>query len=150
MRIVIQRVRRAAVVLADESPPAEAGRIGPGILALVGFAPGDTDDTLAWMAARIAGLRIFPGDRGEMDRSVRDIDGGLLLVSQFTLYADVRKGRRPDFTAAAPYPEAEVLFDRFRVLCEAELPGHVASGVFGARMDVSLVNDGPVTLILER
>lgn len=102
------------------------------------------------MAEKIAGLRIFPGERGEMDRSLRETQGELLAVSQFTLYADTRKGRRPDFTSAAPYAEAETLFLRFLELCEAELPGRVASGVFGARMEVSLINDGPVTLILER
>ena len=150
MRIVLQRVSQAAVRLSAESPPREAGRIGTGILALVGFTPGDGEEAFEWMAAKVADLRIFPGEGSAMDRSLRETDGGLLLVSQFTLYADVRKGRRPDFAAAAPYAEAERFFDRFRAACEVELPGRVASGVFGARMEVSLVNDGPVTLILER
>jgi D-tyrosyl-tRNA(Tyr) deacylase len=150
MRLVLQRVAEASVRLPDESPPREAGRIGPGLLALTGFTAGDGEEGLSWMAAKIADLRIFPGDAGAMDRSLRDTGGGLLLVSQFTLYADTRKGRRPDFTAAAPYAEAERLFERFARACEAELPGRVASGVFGAKMEVTLVNDGPVTLILDR
>ena len=150
MRVVLQRVREAAVRLPEGSSPREAGRIGAGACVLIGFTPGDDAETLSWMAEKIASLRIFPGERGEMDRSLRDTQGGLLVVSQFTLYADTRKGRRPDFTSAAPYAEAETLFLRFLELCETELPGRVASGVFGARMEVSLVNDGPVTLILER
>ena len=150
MRTVLQRVSEASVRLPAESPPREAGRIGPGLLALVGFTSGDGEGALAWMAGKIADLRVFPGEGGAMDRSLRETGGGLLLVSQFTLYADTRKGRRPDFTAAAPYAEAERLFDRFRGACEAELGGRIASGVFGARMEVTLVNDGPVTLVLDR
>jgi D-tyrosyl-tRNA(Tyr) deacylase len=121
-----------------------------GLVALVGFTSGDDEEAIAWMARKIADLRVFPGEGGAMDRSLRETGGGILLVSQFTLYADTRKGRRPDFTAAAPYAEAERLFERFRRACEAELPGRVASGLFGAKMEVTLVNDGPVTLILDR
>lgn len=150
MRVVLQRVSEAVVRLPDESPPHEAGRIGAGVLALTGFTGGDGEDALGWMASKIADLRIFPGDQGMMDRSLRETGGGLLLVSQFTLYADTRRGRRPDFTAAAPYAEAERLFARFREACEAELPGRVASGLFGARMEVALINDGPVTLVIDR
>ena len=150
MRVVLQRVTEAGVRLPDETPPREAGRIGAGILVLVGFTGGDGEEALGWMAAKIADLRIFPGDHGMMEHSLRESGGGLLLVSQFTLYADIRKGRRPDFTAAAPYAEAERLFGRFREACEAELPGRVASGVFGARMEIILVNDGPVTLVIDR
>jgi D-tyrosyl-tRNA(Tyr) deacylase len=150
MRVILQRVAEATVRLPEESPPREAGRIGAGLLALVGFTTGDDEEALAWMAGKLADLRIFPGEGGAMDRSLRDTGGGLLLVSQFTLYADTRKGRRPDFTAAAPYAEAERLFERFREACETELPGRVASGLFGAKMEVTLVNDGPVTLVLDR
>ncbi|MGH7543956.1 MAG: D-aminoacyl-tRNA deacylase [Gemmatimonadota bacterium] len=150
MRIVLQRVAQAAVRLPDESPPREAGRIGAGLLAMVGFTAGDGEEVLSWMAGKIADLRVFPGEGGAMDRSLRETGGGLLLVSQFTLYADTRKGRRPDFTAAAPYAEAERLFERFRETCQGELPGRVASGVFGAKMEVDLVNDGPVTLVIDR
>ncbi|MGH7573308.1 MAG: D-aminoacyl-tRNA deacylase [Gemmatimonadota bacterium] len=150
MRVVLQRVSEASVRLPDESPPREAGRIGAGILALVGFTSGDGEEALAWMAGKIADLRVFPGEGGALDRSLRETGRGLLLVSQFTLYAATRKGRRPDFTAAAPYAEAERLFERFGALCEAELPGRVASGLFGAKMEVTLVNDGPVTLVIDR
>jgi D-tyrosyl-tRNA(Tyr) deacylase len=150
MRVVLQRVSQASVRLPDESPPGEAGWIEAGILALVGFTSSDGDEALSWMAGKIADLRVFPDEGGAMNRSLRETGGGLLLVSQFTLYADARRGRRPDFTAAAPYAEAERLFKRFREACEAELPGRVASGLFGAKMEVALVNDGPVTLVLDR
>jgi D-tyrosyl-tRNA(Tyr) deacylase len=150
VRVVLQRVAEASVRLPDESPPREAGRIGVGVVALVGFTSGDDEEAIAWMAGKIADLRVFPGEGGAMDRSLRETGGGILLISQFTLYADTRKGRRPDFTAAAPYAEAERLFERFRRACEAELPGRVASGLFGAKMEVTLLNDGPVTLILDR
>ncbi|HKY61601.1 MAG TPA: D-aminoacyl-tRNA deacylase [Gemmatimonadota bacterium] len=150
MRVVLQRVLEAAVHVVEEGSRREAGRIGTGILALVGFTSGDGEEALSWMAGKLADLRVFPGPGGAMDRSLRETNGGLLLVSQFTLYADPRKGRRPDFTAAASYAEAERLFERFREACEAQLPGRVESGLFGAKMEVSLVNDGPVTLVIER
>lgn len=150
MRVVLQRVSQASVRLPDGSSPREAGRIGAGILALVGFTSGDGEDALEWMARKIADLRIFPGEGEAMDLSVRETGGGLLLVSQFTLYADTRRGRRPDFASAAPYAEAARLFERFREACEAELPGRVTSGLFGSRMEVALVNDGPVTVVIER
>ena len=134
----------------EDGPTRETGRIGPGILALVGFTAGDGEPALAWMAAKIADLRVFPDGGSGFERSLRDTGGGLLVVSQFTLYGDARKGRRPDFTAAAPYPAAESLYKQFCTLCETELPGRVATGEFGAMMRVSLVNDGPVTLMLER
>jgi len=129
----------------------EAGRIGAGLLALVGLAAADERETLAWMAAKIADLRAFEGDgTSGFDRSLRETGGELLVVSQFTLYGDARKGRRPDFTAAAPFTAAESLYREFCALCEAELPGRVQTGEFGARMEVGLVNEGPVTLWLER
>ncbi len=137
-------------VVGDPGDIHESGRIGRGLVALVGFAPAETPSALDWMAAKIANLRVFPGDGGEMDRSLRETEDGLLVVSQFTLYADTRKGRRPDFTGAASYDEAQALYQRFCERCERELPGRVASGQFGARMRVRLVNDGPVTLWLER
>jgi D-tyrosyl-tRNA(Tyr) deacylase len=102
------------------------------------------------MADKLIGLRYFADTDGRTNLAIADVGGAFLVVSQFTLYADTRKGRRPDFTAAAPYAEAERLFERFRRACEAELPGRVASGLFGAKMEVTLVNDGPVTLILDR
>ncbi len=151
MRVVLQRVNEAAVaVVEDGGAERETGRIGAGLVALVGFASGDSPEALAALAAKIADLRLFPGAGGEFDRSLRDGEGGLLLVSQFTLYGDPRKGRRPDFSGAAPYGEAESLYNQFCELCRIALPERVAAGVFGARMRVALVNDGPVTLWLER
>lgn len=151
MRVCLQRVREAAVTTAaDAEPDVEVARIGAGVVALVGFAAGDLPEELAAMAVKLADLRLFPGPGGEFDRSLRETGDELLVVSQFTLYGDTRKGRRPDFTAAAPYGHAEKLYQYFCEFCEAELSGRVASGVFGAEMRVMLVNDGPVTLWLER
>ena len=123
--------------------------IGPGLLVLVAFAPGDGEDDLRWMADKLWGLRIFPDGEARMNRSLEDVDGGLLLVSQFTLYGDVRRGRRPSFTAAAEPPAARELYERFLRICE-ERGRPVAGGEFGAMMQVELVNDGPVTLVLDR
>lgn len=152
MRVCLQRVKEAWVrVLEEDREPREAGRIGAGLLALTGFAAADGPEEIAWMAAKIADLRVFEGEgAGGFDRSLRDGVGDLLVVSQFTLYGDARKGRRPDFAAAAPYGRAETFYRDFLDRCEAELPGRVRSGVFGARMEVGLVNDGPVTLWIER
>jgi len=155
VRACLQRVTEASVdVLAEDGTVREAGRIDAGLVALVGFAPGDGEDdgdgTLGWMARKIADLRLFEGAGGALDGSLREGAGELLLVSQFTLYGDVRKGRRPDFHAAAPFGEAERMYARFLALCEEQLPGRVASGEFGARMAVHLINDGPVTLWIER
>ena len=125
------------------------GEIGPGLLLLVGFTEGDGDDALAWMAEKVAGLRIFADGEGKMNRSVQDAGGGLLVVSQFRLYGDTRKGRRPSFVEAARPEIAIPLYERFLELLRAMgLP--VQTGEFGAMMQVELVNDGPVTLILER
>ena len=138
-------------VLDETGSRRDAGRIGPGLLALAGFASGDGPENFRWMAAKIADLRVFAGEGSSgFERSLRETGGGLLVVSQFTLYGDARKGRRPDFTAAAPFPEAESLYRDFCALCAAELPDRVQTGEFGARMEVGLVNDGPVTLWLER
>lgn len=152
MRVCLQRVREAWVdVLEDSGEWREAGRIGPGLLVLAGFAAEDDRDTLEWMTARIAELRVFEGDgTSSFDRSLRDTGGSLLVVSQFTLYGDARKGRRPDFGRAAPYAVAEGRYREFCDLCALALPGKVQTGEFGASMEVGLVNDGPVTLWLER
>ncbi|HYR09407.1 MAG TPA: D-aminoacyl-tRNA deacylase [Longimicrobium sp.] len=145
MRIVLQRVSRARVTVEGRV----TGEIGRGLLLLAGFTDGDTEDALAWMADKVVGLRIFPDDEGKMNRSVQEIGGGLLVVSQFTLYGDTRKGRRPSFIDAARPEIAIPLYERFVDLLRATgLP--VGTGEFGAMMDVELVNDGPVTLILER
>lgn len=145
MRIVLQRVARAKVTVGGRV----TGEIGRGLLLLVGFTDGDTDDALAWMADKVVGLRIFPDDEGKMNRSVEDVDGGLLVVSQFTLYGDTRKGRRPSFIDAARPEVAIPLYERFLQMLRAT-GRPVQTGEFGAMMDVELLNDGPVTLILER
>ena len=145
MRIVLQRVSRARVTVEGRV----TGEIGRGLLLLAGFTDGDSEDALAWMADKIVGLRIFPDDEGKMNRSVQEAGGSLLVVSQFTLYGDTRKGRRPSFIDAARPEIAIPLYERFVDLLRATgLP--VGTGEFGAMMDVELVNDGPVTLILER
>ncbi len=145
MRIVLQRVKEAYVKVDG----AEVARIGKGFLLLVGIGKGDGEDELRFWARKIPDLRVFPDDEGRFNRSLRDVGGEILCVSQFTLYGDCRKGRRPSFTEAAPAEEAEVLFRRFlELLRDQGIP--VKSGIFGAKMEVGLINDGPVTLILER
>ena len=144
MRAVIQRVRRAAVVVAGET----VGAVETGWLVLLGVGPADTPTEAAWLADKVANLRAFEDDAGKMNRSVLDAGGGLLVVSQFTLYGDTHKGRRPSFTGAAPPALAEPLVERFAAALRAVgLP--VATGRFGADMQVELVNDGPVTFVLE-
>ncbi len=146
MKIVLQRVRNASVSVGGE----RISKIGPGLLLLVGIANGDTQAEADWLAEKIAGLRILADANGKMNRSVIDTDGEVLAVSQFTLLADTRKGKRPSFVSAAPPEEAEPLFDYF---CEKLRETGVSSmktGSFGAMMDVALVNDGPVTILLER
>lgn len=142
MRLVVQRVQRAAVQV-DGS---DVGRIGHGLFVLVGVGAASTAADADWLAAKTEGLRIFADDEGRMNRSVRDVNGEVLAVSQFTLYADTQKGRRPSFVHAADPDHGERLYERF---CEAlEVP--VARGVFGAHMVIDALADGPVTLILER
>jgi D-aminoacyl-tRNA deacylase len=149
VRAVLQRVREASVALVEEDGEArEVARIGPGLLALVGFAGTETAADLDWMAEKIVGLRIF-GPRGEFDLSLAEAGGELLVVSQFTLLADVRKGRRPDFAGAAPAGSALSLYDDFVARLGSRFP-RVRQGVFGALMRLALVNDGPATFVLER
>ena len=145
MRVVLQRVSRASVAIAGNV----VGRIGRGFCLLVGFTDSDTADQVLWMADKIAGLRVFADPEGKMNLGLGEIGGAVLVVSQFTLYGDVSKGRRPSFVAAARPDLAVPLYERF---C-AELRGRgldVATGEFGAMMEVEIHNDGPVTLILER
>jgi D-tyrosyl-tRNA(Tyr) deacylase len=146
MRVVLQRVSRAEVRIGDSV----AGRIGPGFLLLVGLAPDDDEAKLRWMAEKVLSLRLFADADGKMNLGLEDIGGGVLIVSQFTLYGDTRKGRRPSFIGAAPPDIAIPLYERFVALVRERAPGPVATGEFGAMMDVDLVNDGPVTLLLER
>ena len=127
------------------------GTIGPGFLVLAGFAPTDADAQLAWMAEKILGLRVFGDAEGKMNRDLADVGGGVLVVSQFTLYGDASKGRRPSFIDAAP-PEAAIpLYEKFVGILKAKAGAiPVETGEFGAVMEVELVNDGPVTLILDK
>jgi D-tyrosyl-tRNA(Tyr) deacylase len=141
LKAVVQRVARARVT--------PGGEIGPGLCILLGVARGDTADDAERLAGKVARLRIFQNDEGKFDRSLLDVDGGALVVSQFTLIADTAKGNRPSFSEAAPPEEAEPLYEAFCAALRA-LGVEVATGVFGARMEVELVNDGPVTIALER
>ncbi len=144
MRVVVQRVSRASVTV-DGRVVAE---IGQGVVALVGVARTDTHADAERLAGKVARLRIFENAEGRLDRSLVDVEGEVLAVSQFTLIADTRKGNRPSFTAAARPEEAEALYERFCTALEADGVS-AARGVFGARMDVALVNAGPVTILLE-
>ena len=149
MKVVLQRVARAAVRVGGRV----TGTIGVGFVVLAGFAPADGDETIAWMADKILGLRVFGDAAGKMNLALGDVNGALLVVSQFTLYGDAHKGRRPSFTAAAPPEVAIPRYERFVALLRergAESGTRVETGEFGAMMEVELVNDGPVTLILER
>ncbi len=146
MRVVLQRVSRAEVRVGDSV----VGSIGRGHLLLVGFTEGDGNEHVEWMADKVVGLRVFPDDEGRMNRALEDVDGGLLVVSQFTLYGDVRKGRRPSFVHAAHPDVAVPLYERFVSALRDRGVSRVETGEFGAAMEVELVNDGPVTLVLER
>ena len=141
----MQRVSQAAVAVDERI----TGAIGAGLLVLVGVAEGDTEDDRAWLARKIVQLRIFGDASGLMNLSVQDIEGDILAVSQFTLYASTRKGNRPSYTAAARPEVAQPAFDAFVALLAAELGKPVPTGVFGAHMDVRLHNDGPVTIWLD-
>ena len=145
MRLVIQRVRQAQVTVENQI----TGQIGPGLLVLAGFAPTDHTASLTWMCRKLVQLRIFGDENGQMNRSVLDIGGQILVVSQFTLLADARKGNRPSYIGAAPPPIAEPLYQQFVVMVAAELGQPVPTGIFGADMQVSLINDGPVTIVLD-
>ena len=128
------------------------GKVGPGFLVLAGFAPTDTDVQLTWMAEKILGLRVFGDAEGKMNRDLAEVNGGVLVVSQFTLYGDASKGRRPSFIDAAPPNLAVPLYEKLVALLKEKAAGKipVETGEFGAMMDVELVNDGPVTLLLDR
>ena len=149
MRIVLQRVSRAEVRIRERGTSRVSGRIERGFLLLVGFTHGDGDAQLAWMAEKVAALRLFADAQEKMNLVLEDVGGALLVVSQFTLYGDAAKGRRPSFIDAARPEVAEPLYERFVALLR-ERGLRVETGEFGAMMDVELVNDGPVTLLLER
>jgi D-aminoacyl-tRNA deacylase len=144
MRAVVQRVTQARVTIAGEI----TGEIGNGLVVLLGIAPDDTKDDADYLAAKIVALRIFDDAAGRMNLSVKDVDGALLIVSQFTLYGDVRRGLRPSWSDAAPPEMAEPLYEYF-VEISRKLLGRVETGSFRKTMQVELVNDGPVTLLLD-
>lgn len=143
MKLVIQRVKKASV----ETDNKTVGRINEGLLILVGFTYNDTEETINKMINKVINLRIFDDENGVMNKSVIDVSGSILSVSQFTLYADTKKGRRPSYVNALNGVEAVKLYEKFNELLSKEI--HVETGKFGADMLVSLVNDGPVTIIME-
>ena len=150
MRVLLQRVSSAEVRIREPGgEPRVSGRIGRGFLLLVGLTHDDDEDTLAWMADKVAGLRLFADADDRMNLALADVGGALLVVSQFTLYGDASRGRRPSFVDAAPPELARPLYERFTTLLRAG-GMTVETGEFGAMMDVELVNDGPVTLWIER
>lgn len=145
MKLLIQRVSQASVTVENQT----VGHIGPGILALVGITHNDTADHAIWLANKLVNLRIFEDSEGKMNRSLLDRQGEALIISQFTLYADCNEGRRPSFIRAAPPEIANPIYEVF--VKEVRKTGiSVATGVFGASMQITLVNDGPVTVMLER
>lgn len=146
MRIVLQRVSSASVSVDNEIK----GSIQNGVMLLLGIHTDDTEETMRWMCDKILKLRIFPDEEGKMNRSVSDINGDILIISQFTLYGDTRKGTRPGFTEAAKPDIAEPMYKDMIQMFKERSDLKIHSGVFGAYMNVELVNDGPVTLILDK
>ncbi len=144
MRAVIQRVSKASVTVGSEV----TGAIGPGLLVFLGIHKDDQEQEIKWMVEKIINLRIFEDEHGKMNRSLIDSNGAILVVSQFTLYGDCRKGRRPGYSSAAPPETANILYQQF-ITAVKQNDISVASGRFQAHMDVELVNDGPVTLLLD-
>ena len=145
MRLVIQKVMRASVAI-DNMIKSE---IKQGLLVLAGFEPADNDDDIAWMTKKILNLRIFDDENGVMNRSVKDVEGEILIISQFTLHARTKKGNRPSYVDAAPPEIAIPLYEKFIACVENALGKMVGTGEFGAYMQVELVNDGPVTIFID-
>ena len=144
MKAVLQRVKRAHVAVDDEI----VGECGEGLMILLGVANGDTEEDARLLSQKICNLRIFTDENDKMNLSVKNIDGEALVISQFTLMANYKKGNRPDYLESAPPAEANRLYEYFKTLMSAELR-HVGCGVFGAHMEVSLVNNGPVTIVMD-
>ncbi len=145
MRAVVQRVQSCSVVIDN----AQHASIGPGLMVLLGVTHTDTVEDAAWLAQKILSCRIFSDDHGKMNRAIQEVRGQLMVVSQFTLFASTQKGNRPSYTEAAKPDVAKLLYESFKTHCETLLGQTVYSGVFGADMQVSLVNDGPVTLLFD-
>ena len=146
MRVVLQRVSKASVTVGNRMN----GKIDDGFLLLVGIHPDDTDETANWMGSKILRLRVFEDEEKKMNLSVSDVKGGILVISQFTLYADTRKGTRPGFSEAAKPDFAEMMYEKFIAWLKDHSELRIETGVFGAMMDVDLVNKGPVTIILDK
>lgn len=145
MRVVIQRVKQAEVISDGEL----TGKIGPGLMVLLGIEDSDTKADAEWLAAKVTAMRIFSDAEGKMNLSVSEIDGDIMVVSQFTLYASTKKGNRPGFTRAAKPDHAIPLYEYFLAKVSALLQKPVATGVFGADMKITLINDGPVTILMD-
>ncbi len=146
MRVVVQRVSEAKVTVDGDI----TGSINNGLLLLVGVHQNDTDKQLKWMCEKVLKLRVFPDEEGKMNKSVSDIKGGILVVSQFTLYGDAKKGTRPSYIEAARPEKAEPMYEQMIDYFKKHTDLNIQGGRFGAMMDVQLINDGPVTLILEK
>jgi D-tyrosyl-tRNA(Tyr) deacylase len=144
LRAVVQRIKEARVVVGGET----VGETGPGLLVFLGVGKTDTEDDADYLLSKIAGLRIFEDESGKLNLGLTDVGGELMVVSQFTLYGDARKGRRPSFTDAARNDTAEELYDYF-VFKARDMGLHTGTGRFGAKMEVSLINDGPVTMLID-
>ena len=145
MKLVIQRVSEASVKIEGE----KVGEISIGFLILVGIESNDTEEDLLWLTQKVLSMRIFSDEEGKMNKSIKEVDGGILLVSQFTLHASTKKGNRPSFIRAARPEQAIPLYENFKASLENELGKKVEAGKFGADMKVALVNDGPVTIVID-
>lgn len=145
MRVVLQRVSQASVTIDGKIK----GHIKKGLLLLAGVGPEDDESDGKWLASKLTAMRIFEDEQGKMNLSVKDVDGEILLISQFTLYASTKKGNRPSFNGSAPPEKAIPLFEGFHKQLESELDKEIPTGEFGAHMDIQLINDGPVTIVLD-
>ncbi|MCL5991713.1 MAG: D-aminoacyl-tRNA deacylase [Bacteroidetes bacterium] len=146
MRTVVQRVNRASVTIDGKV----TGEIGKGLLVFLAISNSDNSEIMRWMCNKLVNLRIFPDEEGKMNKSVLDTGGGILLISNFTLYGDASKGFRPSFIKSAPPEISKPLYESMVLYLKENYPLHIASGEFGAMMDIELVNDGPVTIIIEK